>query len=235
MRTALLHTAVMSWIEIERENAPMRTYVVSPKNATESTPTVVLAMHLYGLDRCMREAAQRFADAGFSVAVPDLYARFDAPDGDVETDYKTFVPIAQKLNVATVDPDIRAAAAWLKDAHPKTKTAIAGFCMGGVMAMHRSTREYADIFTAAAVWYGAIRVDPNAVAIPVVGSYGSNDNGIPVDDVIAFRHALKVPNDIAMYPNAGHAFCDDTRPAYEKNAADDSWQRSLAFLHDYLG
>lgn len=225
----------MTWIEIERDDAPMRTFVASPANANESTPTVVLAMHLYGIDRCMRETAQRFADGGFSVAIPDLYARFDAPDGDVETGYKTFLPYAQKLDVATVDPDIRAAATWLKRAHPKSKTAIAGFCMGGVMALHRTTAHYADMFTAAAVWYGAIRVDPNDVAIPLVGSYGSNDQGIPIDDVVAFRQALKVPNDVAIYPNAGHAFCDVTRPAYEKNAADDSWQRSLAFLHDYLG
>lgn len=225
----------MSWIEIERESAMMRTYVATPSDAGEATPTVVLAMHLSGVDASMRDAARRFAEAGFAVAIPDLYARFDAPDGDVETDYKAFFPFAQKLDVSTVDPDVRAAAQWLRAAHPRSKMAIAGFCMGGVMALHRTTREYADLFSAAAVWYGAIRIDPKSVAIPVVASYGSNDASIPIETVKAFRESLSVPNDVVVYPNAGHAFCDETRPSYEKNAADDSWQRSLAFLHDYLG
>lgn len=213
----------------------MRTYVATPRDAGEATPTVVLAMHLSGVDASMRDAADRFAEAGFAVAVPDLYARFDAPDGDVETDYKAFMPFAQKLDVSTVDPDIRAAAAWLRAAHANTKMAIAGFCMGGVMALHRTTREYADLFSAAAVWYGAIRVDPKSIAIPLVASYGSDDASIPLDTVRTLKESVSVPNDIVVYPSAGHAFCDATRPAYEKNAADDSWQRSLAFLHDYLG
>ena len=224
---------IAQWVEIERDGSPMRSYFAAPRNAGDATPTVVLAMHLTGIDRSMRNVANRFAESGFGCIIPDLYARFDAPDGDLVEDYKLFLPYAAKLAKETVDPDIRAGAAWLRAQHPRTKIAIAGFCMGGIMALVRAIG-YSDIFNAAAVWYGAIRIDPKLVEIPVVGNYGAEDHGIPVDTVEAFRAALPVPNDIVIYPNAGHAFADDTRPAYEKNAADDSWRRSLAFLRRYL-
>jgi carboxymethylenebutenolidase len=222
------------WVDVECDGSSMRCYFAAPHAAGDMTPTVVLAMHLTGIDAWMRSIAHRFATEGFAIVIPDLYARFHAPDGDVVDDYKQFIPFAQKLDPAMVDRDVRAAAAWLRERYPRSKTAIAGFCMGGVMALTR-TIGYRDVFSAAAVWYGAIRIDPKLVEIPVVASYGADDTGISTESVEAFRAALTVPNDVVMYPGAGHAFSDDTRPAYEKNAADDSWRRSIALLHRYLG
>lgn len=225
---------VTQWVDIDREGTSMRMYVAAPADAGEATPSIVLAMHITGIDESMRRTAARFARNGFAIAIPDLYARFDAPNGDVDTDYKTFLPFAQQLEPRTVDLDLRAAAAWLRSAYPRTKSAIAGFCMGGAMTLTRAVGNR-DVFTAAAVWYGAIRIDPKDIDIPLVASYGADDAGIPIDAIDALRAALSVPNDVVVYPHAGHGFCDETRGAYAQNAADDSWQRSVAFLHRYLG
>ncbi len=45
--------------------------------------------------------------------------------------------------------------------------------------------------------------------MPVCGSYGARDTGIPPDEVRAFVAALTVPNDLRIYDDAGHAFFDD--------------------------
>lgn len=209
-------------------------YTAVPDDAGPDIPSVVLAMHVWGVDENMRACARRFADAGFATVVPDLYEGMDAPDGDGETDYRKFVPFAQKLSFENVDPKIRAGAQWLRERFPQTKTVIAGFCMGGIMALKRA-HGYSDIFRAAAVWYGALNdVDAAAIDIPIVASFGAEDTGIPVDSVERFAAALRVPNDLKIYAGAGHAFCDQTRASYEPAAAQDSWGRALAFLREQL-
>jgi len=222
------------FVQIPSGETTLRTYYAAPKDATPATPSVAIAMHVWGVDESMREAARRFASAGFAVAVPDLFARFDPPDGDGATDHAPFVALARQLTFDIVDPDFRAAAAWLKTQLPETKTAIAGFCMGGIMALRRSYG-YAGTFRAAAVWYGKVDgTDPALVEVPLVGSFGAEDTGIPVESVEAFRAGLRVPNDVAIYPNADHAFCDAHRARFAPAAAADSWERTIAFLRTHL-
>jgi carboxymethylenebutenolidase len=71
--------------------------------------------------------------------------------------------------------------------------------------------------------------------MPVWGSYGARDTSIPADGVRAFAAALTVPNDVKIYPEAGHAFFDDQRAAYVATAAADAWTRLLAFAGAHLG
>lgn len=209
-------------------------YTAMPENPGPATPSIVLAMHVWGVDENMRACARRFADAGFATIVPDLYEDMDAPDGDGETDFRRFVPFAQKLTFETVDPKIRAGAQWLRERFPQSAAAIAGFCMGGIMALKRA-HGYRDLFSAAAVWYGALN-DVNAaeIDIPIVASFGAEDQGIPVQSVEQFAAELRVPSDVKIYPNAGHAFCDDQRDSFEPNAAQDSWSRAITFLRRHL-
>lgn len=103
---------------------------------------------------------------------------------------------------------------------------ILGFCMGGVIALRRCSG-YSDLFRAAAVWYGAITIDPALVDIPLVASYGGADTHIPVE---TFRAALRVPNDVVVYPNAGHGFFHHGLDTYDPAAAEDSWRRAIDFL-----
>lgn len=224
-------------IEAERVSIPMDgrsvpAYVAAPRDAGPATPNIVLLMHLYGVDEDQRDVARRFAKNGFAVAIPDLYASFDAPSGDGCNDFATFVPFAQRLSFETVERDMRAAAAYLRGRFPESKTAVAGFCMGGLMTLRR-TIGYGDLFSAAAVWYGKVPddVDPADVSVPIVASYGGKDHSIPVESVEKFFAGVPVPTDVKIYPEAGHAFCDSTRAAYDPTAAEDSFTRTIAFLN----
>ena len=72
------------------------------------------------------------------------------------------------------------------------------------------------------------------IHIPVEGNFGGRDTGPAPGDVRLFEAKLKVPHDIKIYDEAGHAFFDDTRASYVASAAADAWTRTLAFFRKYL-
>jgi carboxymethylenebutenolidase len=71
---------------------------------------------------------------------------------------------------------------------------------------------------------------------PVLGLYGGQDQGIPLESVDRMRQALKKagnPSEIIVYPEAGHGFFADVRPSYRKEDAQDGWKRLLAWFKKY--
>lgn len=229
-------------------------YYAAPKDAGPQTPAVVLVQHIWGVDATMRDVARRFAKEGYIAIVPDLYTGTGAPSGDGLTDYKVFLPFAQKLVEATVDSDIVAAANFIRGGAggKPQKIAVMGFCMGGAITLRQAV-DSASTFNAAAVFYGKVRYDQfennegpitpmalayaDEIATPLLGSWGARDTGILAADVNALDGRLldlKKPHDIKVYPEAGHAFFDDTRASYVPSAAADAWIRTLAWFATYL-
>jgi len=113
---------------------------------------------------------------------------------------------------------------------------ITGFCFGGGVAWMVATQDPA---AGAAVPYYGINppledVSPNMA--PSLGIYGERDMrvnaGIP-----ALQEALTaagVPHRLMVYPDAGHAFFNDTGGAYNPIAAVDAWFRTLEWFRTYL-
>jgi carboxymethylenebutenolidase len=212
-------------------------YVAHPANGPATTPSIVMAMHIWGVDASMRDTARRLAKAGYAAIIPNLFELVtdNPPSGDGSTDYRTFSPLAAKLDAGQVDAALQSAAADIKGAFAQGKQATWGFCMGGTIALKQAVA-HPETYSAAAIFYGNPKdVDPKAMKVPMAGSYGGKDTGIPADSVRKFADALPVPHDIKIYPEAGHAFFDDQRASYVESAATDAWQRTLAFLGKYLG
>lgn len=223
-------------VEIRRPDIAMPAYYAQPRTANAATPGIVVVMHAWGVDESIRDVVRRFAKAGFATVAPDLFARYGAPSGDGQSDFAEFRPFVEKLSAATAqaDGDVRAAGLWLKTAHPQGKVGVTGFCMGGAIALRQAVAND-DVFSADAPWYGRVSgIDASQIHIPIAGNYGERDTGIPADTVRAFRAALRVPNDIVIYPTAGHAFFDDRRASYVEPAAQDAWRRTVAFFTKYL-
>ncbi|HQZ72634.1 MAG TPA: dienelactone hydrolase family protein, partial [Anaerolineae bacterium] len=90
-------------------------------------------------------------------------------------------------------------------------------------------------------WYGKPLDAAGAAAVtcPVLGFYGGLDTGIPVADVTAMEDALKAAGatvEVHVYPEAGHAFFNDTRAGgYNEAAAKDAWPRLVAWFGEHLG
>ena len=110
--------------------------------------------------------------------------------------------------------------------------------MGGGLAL--STAAQGDSISAVVAFYGR-PLDANDTAklrVPVLGLYAENDHGIPPDAVRAFEAELKkhgVTHEIHIYPGVEHAFFNDTRPhIYNRAAAEDAWQKTLAWFSKCL-
>jgi carboxymethylenebutenolidase len=222
-------------LQLSRPDGTVNAYAAYPKGARATTPGVVLCMAIWGVDEQLRDTIRRYAKAGYMCIAPDLYSRFGAPSGDGAKDFSVFRPFAAKLQREQYDGDLKAAALHLREKATNAKLGVSGFCMGGHIALIQAL-DNADVFAGVAPFYGAVKdIDPTKITIPVCGSYGAKDTSIPEADVQAWAAALKVPHDVKIYPEAGHAFFDDTRSSYVASAAQDAWMRVQAFFKDQLG
>lgn len=239
---------------LSHDGRSLDAYAALPKRQPQGAVVVVQA--IWGVDSQLRDTVRRFAKEGYIAIAPDLYAGMNPQSGDGASDYKPFSELAGKLADATVDADLRAAALWAKTPPPilrlppqTLKVGVTGFCMGGAITL-RQTVDNADIFTAAAMWYGRVRystannnngpITPFALAysaavkVPLLGSFGGRDTSILPADVRALDARLTIPHDFKIYDEAGHAFFDDTRESYVASAAADGWTRTLRWFGQYL-
>ncbi len=225
---------IVQHVDLTSGKDTIPSYAAWPKNAAAGVPSVVVVMHIWGVDTSIREVVRRLAAAGYAAIAPDLYSRFGGPAGDGNNDFTTFRPYAKKLERPQFVGDVAAAANWLSTKFAGTKTAVLGFCMGGRMAMQAAS-DTGRRFVAVAPFYGSFDdVDPAKIQMPWCGSYGGRDTSIPPESVNAFVAKLTVPHDVKIYDDAGHAFMDDHRSSYVPSAAADAWQRLLTFLKRYM-
>lgn len=113
---------------------------------------------------------------------------------------------------------------------------ITGFCLGGGLSYQLAT---AYPFKAAVPFYGANPKPLEAVAKihgPVFGVYAGEDqritSGVPalVESMIRYKKTYQ----LKIYQGTQHAFFNETKPSYNKAAADDAWAMALAFFKKYL-
>lgn len=246
------------WMKLHPPGGPIDAYAAWPVTANRTTPGLVVVQHIWGVDSELRDVVRRYAKQGYVVIAPALYSRWNPPSGDGTSNIDLFRPFASKLTDAQADGDLSAGAAWIRQRSGygmndhALKVGITGFCAGAGVAL----RQVIDTpwYDALGMFYGNVlqRSDPTkgmtaqsfdyvtAVRVPVVGSFGGRDQspGILPPEVLAFKAALTdeahVPNDIKVYPEAGHAFFDDTRASWVPTAANDAWPRVLGWWKKYL-
>ena len=84
---------------------------------------------------------------------------------------------------------------------------------------------------------GAVK-NPNPIELveniagPVLGNYGAEDMRINahLDELVKAMVTYKKDFEMRIYPNAAHAFFNDTIPMYNEAAAKDAWERVLRFF-----
>jgi carboxymethylenebutenolidase len=126
--------------------------------------------------------------------------------------------------------------------HPtvtQKKVGVVGFCMGGQLALLAGTTS--DHVGAVVDFYGIqpnVKPDFSKLTAPVLGLFGEQDDFVPPEAVYQLETAIQQAGgtmEARIYANAGHAFFNDTRPeAYNADAAEDAWQRTLTFLQQQL-
>ncbi len=200
---------------------------------------VVIAPDVRGLHPFYEELAERFAQAGVNAIAFDYFGRtagVDPRDGDFD-----FRPHVAKTTSAGIQADIAAAAGHLRGGTETQRMFVVGFCMGGRAAFNASAEQ--DELAGVIGFYGRLnRREGEAGATPaenaprmrapVLGLFGGSDASITKADVDAFRNALEeshVSHHLEVYPGAPHSFFDKSA-ADHREASDDAWRRTLAFL-----
>jgi carboxymethylenebutenolidase len=205
----------------------------------KSFPVVLVVQEIFGVHEYIRDICRRFAKLGHLAVAPELFAR----QGDVSkmSDINDVLSkVVSKVPDAQVMSDLDATVAWAARSSKGdiAKLGITGFCWGGrivwLYAAHNPQLK------AGVAWYGRLvgranELQPKhpidvaaSLKAPVLGLYGGDDSGIPLDTVEQMRKALKAqasPSEIIVYPNTPHGFHADYRPSYRKEQAEDGWKR----------
>jgi carboxymethylenebutenolidase len=210
-------------------------------------PGVVVLHESFGLNGDIRRIAGRFADAGYAALAPDLYSHgkrivclsrviLDMLSGAVGREIADIHAVREAL---AAQPGV-----------DSQRIAVAGFCQGGGFALVAGAQPG---FSAAAVNYGMVPGDRAQLdgLCPVVASYGGKDRVVgPRMARRLEKHltALGVPNDVKTYDRAGHSFFSQVdgwqgwlarvptplAVGHDEAAAEDGWQRMLAFFEEHV-
>ncbi|MCJ2121984.1 dienelactone hydrolase family protein [Methylobacterium sp. J-077] len=230
-------------VKIPAADGPMPAYRAVPEGAGPF-PIVLVIEEIFGVHEYIKDICRRLAKAGYCAVAPELYAR----QGDLSTmtDPKVIIrDVISKTPDAQWIGDLDATAAWAASAAKGDpgRLGVMGWCRGGrdvwLYAAHRRDLK------AAVAWYGPIGGERTDIQLrtagdvaaeinaPLLGLYGGADTGIPPASVEEARDKAQQAGrsvELVIYPDAPHGFHADYRPSYRKDAAEDGWNRALAFL-----
>jgi carboxymethylenebutenolidase len=232
-------------VSIDVQGFKMPAYRAMPAGG-QNLPVVLVLSEIFGVHEYIADVTHRFARAGYLAIAPELFVRQGDAQGYGEM-AKLIAEVISKVPDAQVMGDLDATVAWA-GAHggDLKRVGITGFCWGGRQTWLYSA--HSRHIKAGVAWYGRIvgaqsELTPkNPIDIagqlngPVLGLYGGADTGIPLDGVEKMKAALAAGNanskasQFVVYPDAPHAFHADYRPSYRQAAAEDGWQRCLAWF-----
>jgi carboxymethylenebutenolidase len=216
--------------------------------AGKDHPIIVVISEIWGVHEYIKDTTRRFAKAGYYAIAPELFVR----EGGVGhmTNVQEILKIVLSQKREQTLGDIAAAVDWAQR-RPNVKAdrvGVTGFCWGGSTTIQVAATN--PDMKAAVAWYGPpARPYQGAsgpvtgfdlakdIKVPFLGLFGETDKNPPPEDARKFGELVRAHNpnvEIVVYPGAGHAFHADYRPSYNKAAADDGWNRCLAWFNKHL-
>ncbi|RTR02864.1 dienelactone hydrolase family protein [Halomonas nitroreducens] len=237
-------------IDIPAADGIIDAHVFTPGNAAGPLPAVVLFTDIGGLRPCYHEKAQRLADNGYAVLMPNVYYR-DAT-GTVVPEGKSFrdpdvrptllgyaehlTPEAQARDFVALLDCIDAEAEFAD-----SKVGVVGYCMTGAFAL-RMAAEHPGRVAAAAGFHSARLAEAGDPTSPVqvVGTiegrvyfgHADQDELLPPAQIAHVDEALAeagVHFTTELYKGAAHGFTAKDAPSYDA-AADALHHKRLAML-----
>jgi carboxymethylenebutenolidase len=190
---------------------------------------IVVIQEIFGVTRHIRAVADQYAAAGFLAVAPALFDRVERNVDVPYTDMAKGFGYMQALNNDQVMLDVQAGIARVRAAG---KVGVVGYCWGGTVAYLAAARLNID---AAVAYYGGgiNRYTAEKPRVPVMFHFGEKDTHIPQSAVAEIKAAY--PQGIYhLYP-ADHGFNCTDRASFEPASAKLALERSLEFLHRYIG
>jgi carboxymethylenebutenolidase len=212
----------------------MRCLLVTPSNP--DAPGILVVMHGPGIDDFIESVCERLAAAGLAVIAPDLYHRQQPPLVEPWTriqDTEALADMAAARTALLSRPGVDA-----------ERHGAIGFCMGGRLAFlyaaHTPALRAAVVFHGGNIMVARDMDSPFAqaehITAPLLGLFGADDTNPTAHDVQTIDRELTrlgKSHEFHVYPGAGHAFLNFTRPeVFRPSQAEDAWARCLTWLQD---
>jgi carboxymethylenebutenolidase len=194
----------------------------------------VLVLHAWwGLNNFTRAFCDRLACQGYLALAPDLY------HGLVAATIPEARKLRTKLKGETVEGELLQAAARLQSqpGMERRPFGVIGFSLGAHWALWLANQAGLPL-AATVVFYGTRGGDYKATRSAFLGHYAESDDFVAASGVKKLHKALAGsgrPVSFHTYPGTTHWFFESDRPdAYQPQAAELAWQRTIQFLQDHL-
>lgn len=244
-----------SRLDLRTADGVMDSYTFQPATGRGPWPAVVIYMDAFGIRPNLDAMAQRLADAGYFVIVPNLYYRTGAFDpfdpkkvaaGD-EAERLRFRSMIDSIDNTKIMRDTESILAYLATsaAVAQPKVGAVGYCMGGGFAISALGR-FPDRVAAAASFHGAALAtdkpdSPHRLASAMRGrlyvGVAGIDPGFPKEQQDRLESALRdagVDYTLETYEGARHGFAVTGHMVYDREASERHWATVLQLLHDTL-
>lgn len=205
--------------------------------AAQPLGAVVVIQEWWGLNDQIRGVAQRFAEAGFTALVPDLYRGKSTVEAEEAHHLMTGLNFGE-----AAQQDIRGAVQYLKGRKlGRGKVGVTGYCMGGALTVLSSTM--VPEMDAGVIWYGLPPleyVDASKIKAPLQAHWATQDGAFPIASVDGLEAKFKEAN--VCYEGfrylAHHAFANETAQGrnriaitqYDAAWAQIAWDRTMRFF-----
>jgi carboxymethylenebutenolidase len=192
----------------------------------------ILVLHAWwGLNPFFRSLCRRLAGAGFVAYAPDLY------HGKIAQTVDEAKALRTKLNQQKAFGEILAATETLTSLEAVTggSLGVIGFSLGARFALELSVARPERI-RAVVTFYGTSGLDYAPAQAAYLGHFAETDAWVAASGVKKLHqtlHAARRPVTFHTYPGTGHWFFESDRPeAYQPEAAQLAWERTVTFLKD---
>ena len=207
-------------------------YLSQPENKKVKSGLIVIH-EWWGLNEDIHLMADQLAGLGYHSLAVDLYDGKSA-DG-VREAFQLSTGLSKNEDAALAN--LKEAYDYLTDELGVEKVGIIGWCLGGKWSLRGSLMLPNEI-DATVIYYGSLIDDRAKLAtleMPIIGFIGTKDR--LHKQFIQFDEDLKALNkdySVHVYEGAKHAFANASGMAYEAEAAEDSWEKTVAFLAKHL-
>jgi carboxymethylenebutenolidase len=209
-------------------------YLSRPSNEI-SAPVILVCHENRGLTPHIQDVTRRFAKAGYVSLAVDLLSR---QGGSASVGEGNVPGALSNINPTQFVDDFKNGWRHLGEQSyaDVRRVGMTGFCFGGGVTWQVAVNM--PELLAAIPYYGPhpLVSDVPKINAAVLGIYGELDSRIN-SGIPAIEEAMTANNKIyekMVYPNADHAFNNDTGSRYAPEAAQDAWMMSLAWFEKYV-
>lgn len=239
-------------VDIPTEDGVADAYVAHPGDGSPH-PAVLLYMDAFGLRPQLRSMADRLAEAGYTVLVPNVFYRhgraplFDLPEfidpGARPEIFERIVPVVQALTPDLAMRDAGAYLRWLADSPVAADgpVALTGYCLGARLALFTAGTYPERVAAAAGFHGGRLATDapdsPHLVAGKVTAElyfgHADEDPSLPAEQIERLEQALTaagVRHTCEVYSGAHHGYSQADTAAYHREGDERHWAALLDLL-----